>query len=243
MFSDPLGRSVVGPAPWYWETFPILGEGYEWRFIPRSGSSYPDGEPVLFGHRATSPEALALLRVRIYGRVIRPKEGHVLLWGPRVRHGDLIIETFALDDLRPIDVAAPADDETPWRVSAEALDRVTIPEGLPAGRAPDRYVAHAASGLQEILLLADGPSAEAATSIYAWHPGEGTVDVMPQTWLRQDTHDLGYQWITRVARHGRRGRIHGDGIRLAPFELDADGTSMRRMPLWRQAIGALRHQR
>ena len=98
--------------------------------------------------------------------------------------------------------------------------------------------------MPEVLLLAEGPSADdAATSIYAWHPGEGTVDVMPQTWFRQDTHDLGYQWITRVARDKRSGGLFGDGIRIAPFVLNADGTSMRTMSLWRQAIAALRHQR
>jgi hypothetical protein len=161
---------------------------------------------------------------------LRANDGQILLWGPRHQENDLLIETFVLGELQQIAARAP-DDARIWITTAKPTERLTIPAGLPAGRAPDRYIARAASTLGEVLLLADGPSRhDAASSIYAWTPGSGTVDVMPQTWFNERAADLGYEWITRVRRDLRSGHILGDGIRIAPFELDEHGGWLREMP-------------
>jgi hypothetical protein len=161
---------------------------------------------------------------------LRANDGQILLWGPRHQENDLLIETFVLGELQQIDARAP-DDARIWITTAKPTERLTIPAGLPAGRAPDRYIARAASTLGEVLLLADGPSRhDAASSIYAWTPSSGTVDVMPQTWFNERAADLGYEWITRVRRDLRSGHILGDGIRIAPFELDEHGGWLREMP-------------
>jgi hypothetical protein len=229
--SGILSDSVVGPAPWYWKTFPGLGTRYEWRFVSRGRVGYPNGDAVLFELGATGQhdEAPSVLIVRRYGRVLRANDGHILLWGPRERKGDLLIETHSLATLTTTEDVAPVDNDVLWTVRSEPVERLSIPQGLPAGRAPGRYAAPAASTMSEILLLANGPSPQrAATSIYAWNPGDGTVDVMPQTWFRDETNDLGYEWITRVVRDPSTGHIFGDGIRIAPFELDADGALLRK---------------
>jgi hypothetical protein len=57
-------------------------------------------------------------------------------------------------------------------------------------------------------------------------PREGTARILPQDWFNAGGYDYGYQWVTRVARDPRTGRIHGDGIRIGPFVLDA---SLRRL--------------
>jgi hypothetical protein len=186
--SEALGRRCVGPAPWYWETFPSFGEPYEWRFVPQGQSSYPNGNPVLFRRETRD---------------------------------------IPLNDLGAIADAATVEREPLWTAGTAATDHFTIPQGLPAGRAPDRYVADVGSAASEVLLLAEGPAPrEAATSIYVWQPATGTVDVIPLTWFREDTNDLGYEWITRVMRDPTTGHIFGDGIRVAPFELDAQGTPL-----------------
>ena len=48
----------------------------------------------------------------------------------------------------------------------------------------------------------------------------GTLQLYPQDWFNDGRVDLGYQWVTRVARDAKTGRIHGDGIRIDPFILD-----------------------
>jgi hypothetical protein len=52
------------------------------------------------------------------------------------------------------------------------------------------------------------------------NPGSGTLRLYPQDWFNDGRVDLGYQWVTRVARDPETGRIHGDGIRIDPFSLD-----------------------
>jgi hypothetical protein len=231
--SEALGRKCVGPAPWYWETFPSLGEPYEWRFVPQGQSSYPNGNPVLFRRETTAAShevTYPVLVARIYTRVLRPNESHVLLWGPRRRDGDMLIETFAINDLGAIADAATVEREPLWTAGAAATNHITIPQRLPAGRASDRYVADVGSAF-EVLLLAEGPAhREAATSIYVWQPATGAIDVIPLTWFREDTNDLGYEWITRVMRDPSTGHIFGDGIRVAPFELDAQGARLPTSP-------------
>jgi hypothetical protein len=225
--SKVLDNGCVGPAPWYWKTFPSFGERYEWRFVSAGPIGYPNGHPALFERHPRGVEGSAarpLLVVRIYARVLRSNEGHVLLRGPRRRASDLLIESFALGELRPVAEGAAAEREPLWTAAAPATDYLTIPQALPAGRAPGRYVTRAASMDLEVLLLADGPdSREAATSIYVWHPAVGTIDVIPLTWFREDTNDLGYEWITRVMRDPKTGNFFGDGMRMAPFELDGHG--------------------
>jgi hypothetical protein len=230
VMSGMLAESVVGPAPWYWKAFPSFGEDYEWRFIANAGG-YPNGNPVLFRNAGSATDYQPVLLVRTYGRALHANVGHVLLWGPRREQNDLLIETFDLSELRPIDVTAKSDAERVWTTTAEPIDRISIPAALPAGRAPGRYVVRTASTLGEVLMLAEGPSThEAATSIYAWTPATGTVDVMPQPWFNEAIADLGYEWITRVTRDPVSGHIFGDGIRIVPFELDANGALLRRVP-------------
>lgn len=230
--SGVLDDSVVGPAPWYWKTFPSFGAGFEWQFVANAGSEYPNGITVLFAEsNRDSTGKRPVLFVRIYGRAMRANDGHILLWGPRHEHNDLLVETFALRDLRPISVTEKSHDKQIWVTSAAPTDRLSIPAALPAGQAPGRYTARAASSIRELLLLADGPSRQnAAASIYAWNPEAGTLDVMPQTWFNEGNTDLGYEWITRVTRDPTSGHILGDGIRIAPFELDAQGGWIRRLP-------------
>ena len=229
--SEPLDRGSAGPAPWYWKTFPAFDERHEWRFVSAGPIGYPNGNPVLFERPPRGigqPEARPVLISRIYSRVMDLNGVHVLLWGPRRREGDLLVETFAVNELGPVETPAAAEREPLWTAAAPVLDHITIAQRLPAGRAPGRYVARAASTDLEVLLLADGPSPrEAATSIYVWRLASGSIDVIPLSWFREDTHDLGYEWITRVMRDPATGHILGDGFRLAPFELDAEGRLLR----------------
>ena len=54
-------------------------------------------------------------------------------------------------------------------------------------------------------------------------PRANEYDVIPQDWWNESDADFGYQWITRVGRDPKSGRLVGDGIRIEPFKLDASG--------------------
>jgi hypothetical protein len=53
-------------------------------------------------------------------------------------------------------------------------------------------------------------------------PAKATYQLYGQDWFNDESAmiDFGYQWVTRVVRHPRTGRIYGDGIRLKQFVLD-----------------------
>src|SRR5262249_7000796 len=98
-----------------------------------------------------------------------------------------------------------------------------LPGGLSGGTHKCQSSQHL-KDVPELLLLAAGPRGErengAFTSIYRWRPSMGAVDVYPQIWFTADKYDVGYQWITRVARDPRSARIVGDGLRIGRFVLD-----------------------
>jgi hypothetical protein len=56
----------------------------------------------------------------------------------------------------------------------------------------------------------------------------GKLNVYPQDWFNQGDIDRGYQWVTRMARDPRTGRIIGDGIRIGKFVLDETNRNIER---------------
>ena len=73
-----------------------------------------------------------------------------------------------------------------------------------------------------------GGADEPAYVILALQPSAGMVHVLPQKWFTGRHFDLGYEWITRVTREPRSGRLIGDGIRIPAFELTEDGCNLKR---------------
>ncbi len=49
------------------------------------------------------------------------------------------------------------------------------------------------------------------------------IEVLPQYWFTDNMFDIGYQWITQVARDPDSKKIVGSGIRVPDFELDERG--------------------
>ena len=86
-------------------------------------------------------------------------------------------------------------------------------------------------GVPELLLVTSYPAAgkdDPACAILALAPGTGTVEVLPQKWFTASKVDVGYQWVTRVARDPVSHRLVGDGIRIGKFELTDDGCDVER---------------
>lgn len=84
--------------------------------------------------------------------------------------------------------------------------------------------------LEELLVLVDPPPephrrppSRADLRLWIIHPRNNSVEVIPQDWFNQADYDFGYQWVTRVARDPKTGRVVGEGIRLGAFVLDKTG--------------------
>jgi hypothetical protein len=79
--------------------------------------------------------------------------------------------------------------------------------------------------IEELLILCNssGIARQAGSGMLALmvaNPRKGSYRLYPQDWFNKGGVDLGYQWVTRVARNPRTGHIHGEGFRISPFVLD-----------------------
>jgi hypothetical protein len=90
--------------------------------------------------------------------------------------------------------------------------------------------------IDELLILGhsseitDAPCPEKNNcSLIIVHPKDSNFEIIPQDWFNKGTFDYGYQWISRVAREPKTGRIIGEGVRLGIFKLDK---SMRNIDKW-----------
>jgi hypothetical protein len=214
---------AVGPSPWYWRTFPPLlsaGHTYSWRAI--------EDDHVVILERSGAPAPV--LALGFYPRPLEANPGYLLVWCPQ---GDMLeVSVFDVAALEPLSQDEWPDEKprgAERRVVSHTppVERIRIREGLvPGVHRDDGYCSRFADGIEEYLLLGDGPSgSHAMASIYVWRPRLADVEVLPQEWFTDD-FDLGYEWITRVVRDPRTDRIVGDGIRIADFMLAEDGRTL-----------------
>ena len=159
-------------------------------------------------------------------------QGRLGLWCNEPRYVRLL--AFELDTL----AAFPLHDIAGWfnqsqeRVYAATppLAEMELPWDLPPGlrsvTVPEEF-----RGVEELLIVssyAGKSKEEPAVALLVVRPAAGTLEVLPQKWFTAGKYDLGYQWITRVARDAATGRLVGEGIRIGQFELDAEGTDVAR---------------
>jgi hypothetical protein len=136
---------------------------------------------------------------------------------------------YDLDELEPLQFEPTLvsnllrDQRQLVLASRPPIARLVLPPALAQG-VHAGYQLREADELDEVLLVADGSDPNvAAYLVYVWRPRLGQVEVLPQRWFTARDFDLGYEWITRVARDPKTGRLIGDGTRIAPFELDRSG--------------------
>ena len=225
-----LIESAIGPTPWYWRTF-SEPEGFRWRFLERKGGSVTVLEP----HAGGDP----VLALGMYVYAFPTNRGYFGLWSRSGRERpfiDLLI--FDVSSLRPLKNFDSLSASRPWEKThvvhtSEVAEVLRVPDGLEAGHHTGPASKHS-DLVNEVLLLGDGPARTRSdlnapfASIVVWQPATGAIEVLPQEWFTAAKMDVGYQWITRVARDPESGHIVGGGIRISDFELDDTGRRLLR---------------
>ena len=220
---------VIGPAPWYWETFPALrsaaGQRFVWTYHDEKG---PLEYLVSFGLEQ-EPEK-PRLALNTYARPFLVPPAHLGIWcpeGPNIR-----ITCFDPDQLKAFDFAEIAG----WfKQSAERIYAATppladfeVPASLPPGANKIEVPAELHS-VEELIVPTNYPAQtydDPVMALYVFYLHAGLVEVLPQKWFTLGKTDVGYQWITRAARDGETQRIFGDGIRVDGFLLQEDGMKL-----------------
>jgi hypothetical protein len=217
---------TVGPAPWYWQTFPVFrslgGQGFVWT---HHGEQGPVGYVVSLALEQ-EPEK-PRLALNTYCRPFLVPPGHIGVWCPEGRN--IRITCFDLDQLKTFDLAeiagwfkqssdriyskSPpiADFEVPLTLSP-GMHKVDVPRELATVDeliVPTSYKA----------MSTDDP----AFALFVVYLQAGLVEVLPQKWFTAAQYEVGKQWISRAARDQESHRIFGECFGAGTFLLEEDG--------------------
>ncbi len=221
-------NNAIGPAPWYWQTFPTIKGAskhhYVWTFHGTNGRH----SFLVTLSRQNEPQNF-ILALNAYTRAFAVSPHYLGLWFSKKDQIQLLcfdpdkMPVFHLEDLP----ANFRNSKEPYYSLANPVSSILVPgtlqEGLHHFRFPKEF-----ETLDEILLAVPYPEENAAYAIFEIRPAFGTVNVMPQKWFTKKNFDLGYEWITRVARDPATGKLYGDGTRIGIFELSSDGCDLER---------------
>ena len=222
--SEILAKTV-GPAPWYWETFPPCQSGQQRYFWTHHGDRGALGYLVSLGLEEEPDKPR--LALNTYCRPFLIPEGRLGLWCPEGRN--LRLTCFEPSCLKGFDLGEVAG----WfKRSSERLYAATAPLAefeLPLALSAGMHTIEIPEEFQTVdeLILptsypAKGPD-DPAFALYVLYPQAGLVEVLPQLWFSANQYKVGEQWITRAARDPQSHRLFGECFGAGIFVLGEDG--------------------
>jgi len=217
---------TVGPAPWYWQTFPAFQSNSRQRFAwSHHGTEGPVAHLVTLGlEQETGTARLAL---NTYCRPFLMTPNCLGVWCPEGRNLRLVC--FDPDQLNAFDVAEVAgwfkqSSERIYSATAPIAD-FEIPLSLTAG-AHKIEIPSAFSSIDELIVPTSYKSMtpdDPAFALFIFYLQAGLVEVLPQKWFTAAQYRVGQQWITRAARDPESHRILGECFGVGIFLLEEDG--------------------
>jgi hypothetical protein len=222
---DALARTI-GPAPWYWKTFPQVSSSAGQRFAwTHHGSEGPLGYVVSLGLMQELDKSRVAMNT--YCRPFFVPPSHLGIWCPEGR--SIRLTCFAPDQLKAFDLAEIAG----WfKQSSERIYAATPPLAdfeVPLGLDPGMHKIEVPVELKTVdeLIVPTSYAAKGADdpafALYVFYLQAGLVEVLPQKWFTASQYQIGKQWITRAARDPESHRIFGECFGVGSFLLDEDG--------------------
>jgi hypothetical protein len=221
-----LLQQTIGPAPWYWETFPAIrgaaGQHFVWQFHGTQGAL-----AYLVSLSLSSEPDVPRLALNTYVRPFLLNESRFGVWCPQGRYVRMAL--FEAEQLKAFNFEAVAG----WfKQSTERLYSMTapvadfefdgmLPQGTHAVEFPEAF-----HGIEEMHLVSAYPAkskGDPHAAVYVVYPHAGLVEVLPQRWYTANDFEIGYQWISRVTRDPVTHKLVGEGVRIGGFELTDDG--------------------
>jgi hypothetical protein len=217
---------TVGPAPWYWKTFPPFTSQAGQRFVwMHHGEQGPLAYVVsLAPEREPEKPRLAL---NTYCRPFAVPPHYLGIWCPEGR--SIRAACFDPDQLKVFDLAeivgwfkassdriysatSPIADFEVALTLAPGMHKIDVPKDLAAVDeliVPTSYKA----------LSNDDP----AFALFVLYLQAGLVEVLPQKWFTAAQYQVGKQWISRAGREPESHRIFGECFGAGTFLLEEDG--------------------
>ena len=217
---------AVGPAPWYWETFPRFQSHARQRFVwTHHGTEGPVAHLVTLG--LEQEKNTIRLALNTYCRPFLVRPDFLGIWCPEGRNIRLVC--FDPDQLKAFDMAEVAG----WfKQSSERIYSATAPVAdfeialsLGAGTHKIEVPAELSSVDELIVPTSYKPMTrdDPAFALFVFYLQAGLVEVLPQKWFTGAQYQVGQQWITRAARDPESHRIFGECFGAGTFLLEEGG--------------------
>lgn len=217
---------TIGPAPWYWETFPTFRSQAGQKFVwTHHGTEGPVSHLVTLGLEQ-EPDKIRLA-LNTYCRAFPVPPNYLGIWCPEGRC--VRIACFDPDQLKAFDLAEVAG----WfKPSAERIYAATAPIAdfeTPLALAPGTHKIEVPRELASVDELIVPTSYKAmsnddpAFALFVFYPQAALVEVLPQKWFTGAQYRVGQQWITRAARDPESQGIVGECFGVGTFLLQEDG--------------------
>jgi hypothetical protein len=221
---------TVGPAPWYWKTFPAVDSSQQRFLWTHHGDQGALAYVVTFGLEQEPGQAR--LALNTYCRPFSVADARLGVWCPEAR--GIRLTCFDPARLKAFDLAEIAgwfkpsseriyaatgpiaDFEVPLSLEA-GMHKVEVPEEL-------RNV--------DVLVVPTSYAAKSnddpAFALYIFYLQAGLLEVLPQKWFTMSQYQVGKQWITRAVRDPESHRIVGECFGAGSFLLDESGCRLDR---------------
>lgn len=217
---------AVGPAPWYWKTFPAFESEAGQRLVwTHHGDQGPVGYVVTLALEQ-EPEK-PRLALNTYCRPFRASAEHLGIWCPESR--SIRLMAFDLDQLKPFDLGEVAG----WfKQSSDRIYSAISPVAdfeVPLTLGPGMHKIDVPPELAMVDELIVPTSYKAvskddpAFALFVFYLQAGLVEVLPQKWFTAAQYQVGRQWISRAARDQESHCIFGECFGAGTFLLEEDG--------------------
>lgn len=221
-----LLSKTIGPAPWYWETFPsfrsLAGQQLVWM---HHGEQGPIAHLVTLSLKQQLEQARLALNTYCRPFLVPP---HFLgVWCPEGRN--LRLACFDPDQLKAFELAEVAgwfkqSSDRIYAATAPIAD-FEVPLSLQAGTHKIE-VPRELRPVDELIVPTSYKSLsndDPAFALFVFYLQAGLVEVLPQRWFTTAQYRVGQQWITRAARDPESQRIVGECFGVGTFLLEEDG--------------------
>lgn len=226
-----LISKTIGPAPWYWKTFPSFTSNAGQRFVwTHHGEEGPLGYVVSLGLEQQPDQPR--LALNTYCRPFPVPPAKLGVWCPEGR--SIRLTCFDSDTLKSFDLAEIAG----WfKQSGERIYARTEPLAdfeVPLTLDPGMHKIDVPSELAAVEELIVPTSYKAmsqddpAFALFVFYLHAGLVEVLPQQWFTAAQYEVGRQWITRAERDPESHRIVGECFGTGIFLLEEDGRHLER---------------
>ena len=218
--------STVGPAPWYWKTFPAFhsaaGKPFAWA---HQGEQGPVGYVVSL---APEPEPDQLrLALNTYCRPFLASPSSLGIWCPEGRN--IRFACFDPDQLKGFDLAEIAGwfKQSSDRIYAKTPPVAEFEVPLTLGPGLHKIEVPPELAMVDELIVPTSYKAmshdDPAFALFVFYLQAGLVEVLPQKWFTASQYQVGKQWISRAARDLESHRIFGECFGVGTFLLEEDG--------------------